>query len=62
MSLTIVFFYSGLIYGLLCVSKTCRLKKSDLEGASPIWGTGVGPMVPNQNYRENGKESPSTKC
>jgi hypothetical protein len=34
----------------------------NLEGATSIWETGGSPMVPNQDYREDGEEPPSAKC
>jgi hypothetical protein len=34
----------------------------DLNGASSIWGTDGRQMVPNQDCREDGEESPSAKC
>jgi hypothetical protein len=35
---------------------------ADLKSASSIWGTCGSAMLPNQDYREDGEESPSAKC
>jgi hypothetical protein len=38
-----------------------QFESADPEGLSSIWGTGGSPMVPNQDYTEDGEESSSTK-